>query len=80
MLNASSGNIVLYIPLALLVSSIWGLDGLRKIHDPAAYQKEVKGSQLKGKSKVVDILKMVGIAVVVLGAFVLFSYFKLSTQ
>ena len=67
------GGLSMYLLLIILVSSILGIDAVGKMHGPS----DSKVS-LKGKDKVKDLLKMVSIAIVVIGLFIAISYFALN--
>ena len=60
--------------ILVFVMSLVGIDAVRKLDNPALQQAEAQGQELRGKDRAKDILKMVGIAVVVLGGFLLISY------
>jgi hypothetical protein len=69
----TTGGLSMYLLLIILVSSLLGLEAIRKINSPS--NSEVK---LKGSSKAKDLLKMVLIAIVVIGLFIGVSYFALN--
>ncbi len=67
----TTGGLSFYLLIGIMVSSLLGLESIKKINNQS---NEVP---LKGASKAKDLLKMVLIAIVVIGLFIGLSYFAL---
>lgn len=72
--DGQTGGFAIYLLVAVIASSLIGLDAVRKLKNPSLHIKEVEAQNLKGVSKTKDVLKMIIIAIIVIGLFVGISY------
>lgn len=72
--NGQNGGLAIYLLAAVIASSLIGLDTVRKLKNPSLRIKEVEAQNLKGVGKAKDVLKMVIIAIIVIGLFIGISY------
>ncbi len=78
--DGKTGGLALYILGAVIASSIIGLDAVRKLKNSSLRIKEVEAQNLKGVGKAKDVLKMVIIAIIVIGLFIGISYVKFQVR
>lgn len=72
--NGQTDGLAIYLLAAVIASSLIGLDAVRKLKNPSLRIKEVEAQNLKGVGKAKDVLKMVIIAIIVIGLFIGISY------
>lgn len=72
--NGQTGGLGTYLLPVIIASSLIGLDAVRKLKNPALRLKEVEAQNLRGVGKAKDILKMILIAIIVIGVLIGISY------
>lgn len=79
--NDQAGDLAVFLLTVVITSSLIGLDAVRKLKNPSLRIKEVEAQNLKGIDKAKDVLKMVIIAIIVIGLFIGIGYvvFRFST-
>jgi predicted secreted protein len=73
--NDQTSGMAIYVPAVMLASSLMGLDAVKKLRNLSLGIAEVEPQNLKGINKAKDILKMVIAAIVIIGFFLVVSYF-----
>lgn len=72
--NDQTGDLAVSLLAVVIASSLIGLDAERKLKNPSLHIKEVEAQNLKGTDKAKDVLKMVIIAIIVVGLFIGIGY------
>ena len=71
--NGPTGDSALYLGI-VIASSLIGLDAVKKLKNPSLHIKEIEAQNLKGIDKAKDVLKMIIIAIIVIGLFIGIGY------